>query len=190
MENAKKQVKELNLPSPQTCTQQGPCLQKQVDATKDRSMIGALMYLTSSRPDIIHTTCLCARYQAKPTEKHLKVVKRIFRYLWGTVNTGLWYTKDSGFELTGFSDADYAGCKDSFKSTSGGAQFLGKKLVSWSSKKQDCIALSTTKAEYVSLSACQDGLPTGRYIYQSSFSRSFQLSGLSPWYAQFISSGA
>nr|GFA21361.1 copia protein [Tanacetum cinerariifolium] len=107
-----------------------------------------------SRPDIVHATCLCARYQAKPTEKHLKEVKRIFRYLWGTVNMGLWYTKDSGFELTGFSDADYAGCKDSFKSTSGGAQFLGEKLVSWSLKKQDCTALSTTEAEYVSLSAC------------------------------------
>nr|GEY25493.1 uncharacterized mitochondrial protein AtMg00810-like [Tanacetum cinerariifolium] len=84
---------------------------------------------------------------AKPTEKHIKEVKRIFRYLRGTVNTGLWYTKDSGFELTGFSDADYAGCKDSFKSTSGGAQFLGEKLVRWSSKKQDCTALSTAKAE-------------------------------------------
>nr|GFC47524.1 uncharacterized mitochondrial protein AtMg00810-like [Tanacetum cinerariifolium] len=92
-----------------------------VDATKYRSMIGALMYLKSSRPDIVHATCLCARYQAKPTEKHLKEVKRIFRYLRGTVNTGLWYTNDSSFELTGFSDADYAGCKDTFKSTSGGA---------------------------------------------------------------------
>ncbi|GJR84459.1 retrovirus-related pol polyprotein from transposon TNT 1-94, partial [Tanacetum coccineum] len=125
-----------------------------VDATKYRSMIGALMYLTSSRPDIVHATCLCARYQAKPTEKHLKEVKRIFRYLRGTVNMGLWYTKDSGFELTGFSDADYAGCKDTFKSTSGGAQFLGEKLVSWSSKKQDYTTLSTAEAEYVSLSAC------------------------------------
>nr|GEY72942.1 ribonuclease H-like domain-containing protein [Tanacetum cinerariifolium] len=92
--------------------------------------------------------------QAKPTEKHLKEVKRIFHYLWGTVNIGLWYTKDSGFELTGFLDADYAGCKDTFKSTSGGAQFLGENLVSWSSKKQDCTVLSTVKVEYVSLSAC------------------------------------
>ncbi|GJT03720.1 hypothetical protein Tco_0838182, partial [Tanacetum coccineum] len=125
-----------------------------VDATKYRSMIGALMYLTSSRPDIVYATCLCARYEAKPTEKHLKEVKRIFRYLWGTVNMGLWYMKDFGFELTGFSDADYAGCKDTFKSTSGRAQFLGEKLVSWSSKKQDYMALSTAKAEYVSLSAC------------------------------------
>ncbi|GKF87302.1 hypothetical protein Tco_0258179 [Tanacetum coccineum] len=101
-----------------------------VDATKYRSMIGALMYLTSSRLDIVHATCLCARYQAKPTEKHLKEVKRIFRYLQGTVNMGLWYMKDSGFELTRFSDADYAGCKDTFKSTSGRAQSLGEKLVS------------------------------------------------------------
>nr|GEW04446.1 uncharacterized mitochondrial protein AtMg00810-like [Tanacetum cinerariifolium] len=124
-----------------------------VDATKYHSMIGALMYLTSSRPDIVHATCLCARYQAKPTEKHIKEVKRIFRYIRGTINTGLWYSKDSGFELTGFSDADYAGCKDTFKSTSGGAQFLGKKMVSWSLKKQDCTTLSTAKAEYVSLSA-------------------------------------
>nr|GEY84531.1 retrovirus-related Pol polyprotein from transposon TNT 1-94 [Tanacetum cinerariifolium] len=117
-----------------------------VDATKYRSMIGTLMYLTSSRPDIVHATCFCARYQAKRIEKHLKEVKRIFRYLRGTVNTGLWYTKDS--------DADYARCKDTFKSTFGGAQFLGEKLVSWSSKKQDCTALSTAEAKYVSLSAC------------------------------------
>nr|GEX01195.1 putative ribonuclease H-like domain-containing protein [Tanacetum cinerariifolium] len=95
-----------------------------VDAMKYRSMIGALMYLTSSRPDIVHATCLCAQYQSKPTEKHLKEVKRIFRYLQGTVNTGLWYTKDSSFELTGLSDADYTRCKDTFKSTFGGAQFL------------------------------------------------------------------
>nr|GEV34091.1 uncharacterized mitochondrial protein AtMg00810-like [Tanacetum cinerariifolium] len=106
------------------------------------------------RPNIVHATCLCARYQAKPTEKHLKQVKSIFRYLQGTINTGLWYTKDSGFELTVFLDADYAGCKETFKSTSGGSQFLREKLVSWSSKKQDGTTLSTTKAKYVSLFAC------------------------------------
>nr|GEW08187.1 ribonuclease H-like domain-containing protein [Tanacetum cinerariifolium] len=124
-----------------------------VDATKYRSMIGALMYLTSSRPNIVHATCVCARYQAQSTEKHLKEVKMIFRYLRGIVNMGLWYTKDFGFELTGFSEADYAGCKDTFKSTSGGEKFLGEKLVSWSSKKQDCTSLSTAISEYVSLSA-------------------------------------
>nr|GEW53371.1 copia protein [Tanacetum cinerariifolium] len=79
---------------------------------------GIIFSSTHPRPDIVHATCLCARYQAKPTEKHIKEVKRIFRYLWGTVNTGLWYTKDSGFKLTGFSDVDYARCKDTFKSTS------------------------------------------------------------------------
>nr|GEV78101.1 retrovirus-related Pol polyprotein from transposon TNT 1-94 [Tanacetum cinerariifolium] len=96
-------------------------IETSVDATKYRSMIGALMYLTSSRPNIVLATCVCTRYQAHPTEKYLKEVKRIFHYLRGIVNMGLWYTKDSGFELTGFSDADYAGCKDTFKSTSGEA---------------------------------------------------------------------
>ncbi|GJW15858.1 retrovirus-related pol polyprotein from transposon TNT 1-94 [Tanacetum coccineum] len=125
-----------------------------VEAIKYRSMIGSLMYLTLNRSDIIHATCLCARYQVQPTEKHLKEVKKIFRYLQGTVNMGLWYTKDSGFELTGFSNADHAGCQDSFKSTFSRTQFLGEKPVSWSSKKQDCIMLSTAEEEYVSLSAC------------------------------------
>nr|GEZ62712.1 Gag-Pol polyprotein [Tanacetum cinerariifolium] len=125
-----------------------------VDATKYCSKISALINLTSSIPDIVHATCLCARYQAKPTEKHLKEVKRIFHYLRGTINTGLWYSKDSGFELTRFLVADFAGCKDTFKSTSGGAQFLGEKLVSWSLKKQDYTAPSTVEAEYVSLTAC------------------------------------
>ncbi|GKE54314.1 hypothetical protein Tco_1489470 [Tanacetum coccineum] len=125
-----------------------------VDATKYRSMIGALMYLTLSRLGIVHATCLCARYQTKPIEKYLKEVKRIFHYLWGTVNMGLWYTKDSGFELTGFSYVDYTGCKYTYKSTSGGTQFLGEKLVGWSLKNQDCMTLSTAEAEYVFLSVC------------------------------------
>nr|GEX70576.1 hypothetical protein [Tanacetum cinerariifolium] len=100
-----------------------------IDAMKYRSMIDALMYLTSSRPDIIQATCLCARYQAQPTGKHLKEVKRIFRHLWGTVNIGLWYTKDSGLELTRFSDAYHTGCQDTFKRYSSETQFLGEKLV-------------------------------------------------------------
>ncbi|GJT08096.1 retrovirus-related pol polyprotein from transposon TNT 1-94 [Tanacetum coccineum] len=111
------------------------------------------MYLTSSRPDIVQAVCYCARYQARPTEKHLKEVKRIFRYLRGTINMGLWYPKGSGFDLTAFSDADHAGCIDTRKSTSGGIQFLGDKLVSWMSKKQDCTAMSSAEAEYVALSA-------------------------------------
>ncbi|GJY37359.1 retrovirus-related pol polyprotein from transposon TNT 1-94 [Tanacetum coccineum] len=119
-----------------------------VDQTKYRSMVGALMYLTASRPDIVHATCYCARYQAKPTEKHLTAVKRIFRYLKDSINMGLWYPKDTGFELTAFSDSDHAGCLDSRKSTSGGIQFLGgDKLVSWSSKKQDCTSMSSAEAD-------------------------------------------
>ncbi|GJT14494.1 retrovirus-related pol polyprotein from transposon TNT 1-94 [Tanacetum coccineum] len=124
-----------------------------VDQTDYRSKIRSLMYLTSSRPDIVQAVCYCARYQARPTEKHLKEVKRIFCYLRGTINMGLWYPKGSGFELTAFSDADHAGCIDTRKSTSGGIQFLGDKLVSWMSKKQDCTAMSSAEAEYVALSA-------------------------------------
>nr|GEZ96656.1 retrotransposon protein, putative, unclassified [Tanacetum cinerariifolium] len=126
-----------------------------IDQTKYRSMVGAPMYLTASRPDIKHATCYCARYQAKPTEKHLTAVKRIFQYLKDTIHMGLWYPKDTGFKLTVFLDSDHAGCLDSRKSTSGGIQFLGgDKLVSWSSKKQDYTSMSSTEAEYVSLSAC------------------------------------
>ncbi|GJU13060.1 hypothetical protein Tco_1135456 [Tanacetum coccineum] len=126
---------------------------KPVDQSDYRSKIGSLMYLTSSRPDLVQAVCYYARYQARPTQKHLKEVKRIFKYLKGTINMGLWYPKDSGFNLTAFSDADHAGCIDTRKSTSGGIQFLGDKLVSWMSKKQNCTAMSSAEAEYVALSA-------------------------------------
>nr|GEV98085.1 hypothetical protein [Tanacetum cinerariifolium] len=96
-----------------------------VDQTKYRSMAGALMYLTASRPDITHATCYCARYQVKPTKKHLTAVKWIIRYLKDTIHMGHWPSKDTGFELTAFSDLDHAGCLDSRKTTSGGIQFLG-----------------------------------------------------------------
>ncbi|GJZ37856.1 retrovirus-related pol polyprotein from transposon TNT 1-94 [Tanacetum coccineum] len=107
-----------------------------VDATLYRGMIGSLMYLTSSRPDLIYEVCLCARYQAKPPEKHLNMVKWIFRYLKETINMGLWYLKDTRMSMIAYEDADHAGCQDTRRSTSGSAQFLGDKLVSWSSKKQ------------------------------------------------------
>nr|GEU93010.1 retrovirus-related Pol polyprotein from transposon TNT 1-94 [Tanacetum cinerariifolium] len=123
-----------------------------VDQTDYRSKIGSLMYLTSSRPDIVQAVCYCARYKSRPTEKHVKEVKRIFRYLRGTINMGLWYPKGSSFGLTAFSDADHAKCIDTRKSTSRRIQFLGDKLVSWMSKKQDCTAMSLTEAEYVALS--------------------------------------
>nr|GEW83929.1 uncharacterized mitochondrial protein AtMg00810-like [Tanacetum cinerariifolium]GEW96160.1 uncharacterized mitochondrial protein AtMg00810-like [Tanacetum cinerariifolium] len=123
--------------------------------TKYRSMVEALMYLTASKPDIMHATSYCARYQAKPTKKHLTSVKWIFRYLKDTGHMGLWYPKDNGFEQSAFSYSDHAGCLDSRKSTSGGIQFLGgDKLVSWSSKKLDCTSMSSAEAEYVSLFAC------------------------------------
>ncbi|GKD43914.1 retrovirus-related pol polyprotein from transposon TNT 1-94 [Tanacetum coccineum] len=93
--------------------------------------------------------CMCARYQAKPTEKHLHAVKQIFQYLRGTINMGLWYLKDSCIALTAFADADHAGCQDTRKSTSGSMQLLGDRLVSWSSKKQKSIAISSTEAEYI-----------------------------------------
>ncbi|GKC42407.1 retrovirus-related pol polyprotein from transposon TNT 1-94 [Tanacetum coccineum] len=124
------------------------------DQTTYRHIIGGLMYLITSRPDIAFATFKCARYQARPMVKHLKEVKRIFRYLRQSYNMGLWYPNDSRFELIAYSDADHAGCKNDYKSTLGGLQFLGGKLRSWSSKKQDCTAMSTTEAEYVSLSAC------------------------------------
>nr|GFA94208.1 retrovirus-related Pol polyprotein from transposon TNT 1-94 [Tanacetum cinerariifolium] len=110
------------------------------------------MYLTSSRPNLVQAVCYCACYQARPIAKHLKEVKRIFKYLKGTINMGLWYPKDSGFEITSFLDANHAGCIDTRKSTYGGIQFLGDKLVSWMSKKQDCTIMSSSTAEYVVLS--------------------------------------
>nr|GEV06136.1 hypothetical protein [Tanacetum cinerariifolium] len=120
-----------------------------VDAMKYHSMIGALMYLTSIRPDIVYATCVCARYQAHPTEKHLKEVKKVFCFLWETINMGLWYKKDYGFELTGFSDADYVGCKDTFKSTFGGAQFLGKKLVLKSAIAISCNPVQHSRTKHI-----------------------------------------
>ncbi|GJT19221.1 retrovirus-related pol polyprotein from transposon TNT 1-94 [Tanacetum coccineum] len=91
-------------------------------------------------------------YQAKPTKKHLEAIKRVFRYLRGTINWGLWYSKDTAMALTAYADADHAGCQDTRRSTSGSAQFLGDKLVSWLSKKQKSTVISTTKAEYIAMS--------------------------------------
>nr|GEY37958.1 retrovirus-related Pol polyprotein from transposon TNT 1-94 [Tanacetum cinerariifolium] len=116
--------------------------EKLVDPTHFCRMVSSLMYLYASRPDIIFVVCMCARYQAKPTKKHLHAIKRIFRYLKGTIHMGLWNPKDSGFALRAFADADYAGCQDTRRSTSGYAKFLRDKLISWSSKKQKSTVLS------------------------------------------------
>ncbi|GJZ09531.1 hypothetical protein Tco_0543814 [Tanacetum coccineum] len=133
---------------------------KPVDATLYHSMIRSLMYLTSSRPDLIYVVCLYAWYQAKPTKKHLNAVKRIFRYLKGTINMGLWYSKDTSMSLTAYADADHARCQDTRRSTSGSAQFLGDKLVSWSSKKQKSTAILSTEAECIALSRIMSSITT------------------------------
>ncbi|GJZ79994.1 hypothetical protein Tco_0644831 [Tanacetum coccineum] len=133
----------------------GPDLSgKAVNETQYRGMIRSLMYLTASRPDIQFSTCLCARYQENPKESHLIVVKRIFRYLKGTPSLGLWYRKCLGFDLKGYSDSNYARCNMDSKSTSGACQLLGRKLVCWSVKKQQYVAISSAKAEYVAASGC------------------------------------
>jgi hypothetical protein len=125
-----------------------------VDQKVYRSMIGSLFYLCTSRPDIMLSVCMCARFQTAPTDCHLRVVKRIMRCLVPTPNLGLWYPIGSCFELVGYSYANYAGCKVYRKSTLGAFQFLGRFLVSCSSKKQNSVAQSTVEAEYVAAGSC------------------------------------
>ncbi|GKA66988.1 retrovirus-related pol polyprotein from transposon TNT 1-94 [Tanacetum coccineum] len=131
-----------------------------VEQSDYHSKIGSLVYLTSSRPDLVQAICYCARYQARPTQKHLKEVKRIFKYLKGTINMGLWYPKDSGFELTAFSDADHVGYLDTRKSTSGGIQFFGDKLV-----KNGIIELYFVRIEYQLADMFTKALPEDWFKY-------------------------
>jgi hypothetical protein len=127
---------------------------KSVDQKAYRSMIGSLLYLCASRSNNMLSVCMCARFQFDPRECHLVAVKRILRYLVATPCFGIWYPKGSTFDLIGYSDSDYAGCKVDRKSTSGTCQFLGRSLMSWSSKKQTSVALSTAEAEYVATGQC------------------------------------
>ncbi|KAK8674769.1 hypothetical protein V6N13_032872 [Hibiscus sabdariffa] len=150
MENMKPQATPMSSSIKLDKDEEGKC----VDSKLYRSMIGSLLYLTASRPDIMFSVCLCARFQANPKESHLKAVKRIFRYLLDTPSLGLWYPRDSTFDLHAYSDADYGGFKIDRKSTSGTCQFLGNMLISWFSKKQNSVALSTTEAEYISAGSC------------------------------------
>ena len=122
---------------------------KAVDQKEFQGMIGSLLYLTATRPDIQFAVCLCVCYQASPRTSHRQAVKRIFRYLEFTPELGLWYSSGSSLFLRGFSDADHAGCRIDRKSTSGTCQLLGTSLVSWSSRKQASVSLSTTEAEYI-----------------------------------------
>ena len=117
-------------------------------------MIGSLLYLCASRSDIMLSVGMCARFQSAPKESHVVAVKQIFRYLVHTPNFGLWYPKGSSFNLIGYTDSDWAGDKVERKYTSGGCQLLGRSLVSWSSKKKNCVSLSTTEAEYIAAASC------------------------------------
>ena len=117
-------------------------------------MIGSLLYDTATRPDIMHAVCQVGRFQASPKTSHLLAVKRIFRYLKGTTEYGLWYPIGNQLDSYAFIDADWAGCVDDRKSTSGATFFLGGCLVSWSTKKQLAVSLSTVEAEYIAIAAC------------------------------------
>ncbi|CAM8929758.1 unnamed protein product [Rhodiola kirilowii] len=125
-----------------------------VDPTLYRGMIGSLLYLTASRSDILFSVCLCARFQADPRETYVKAVKKILRYLKGTDDLCLFYPRGGELRLAAYTDADYTGCKTDRKSTSGMTQYLGPCLISWESKKQSSIALSTAEAEYIAVTAC------------------------------------
>jgi hypothetical protein len=125
-----------------------------VDQKEYQSMIGSLLYLTATRPDIHFTVCLCARFQTSPRTSHRQAMKRIIRYLHFTPEFGLWYSTSSTLTLRGYSNADFAGCRLDHRSTSRTCQFLGSSLVSWSSRKQSSVAQSTTEAEYVAAASC------------------------------------
>nr|GEW85344.1 putative ribonuclease H-like domain-containing protein [Tanacetum cinerariifolium] len=132
---------------------------KDVDLHLYRSMIGSLMYLTASRLDIMFVVCACARRQVTPKECHMHAVKRIFRYLKGHPKLGLWYPKESPFDLVAYSDSDYSGASQDRKSTTEGCQFFVKRLISWQCKKQTIVATSTTEAEYdAAASGCEQVL--------------------------------
>ena len=119
-----------------------------------RSMIGSLLYLTASRPDISYSVRVCARYQANPKESHMIALKRIIKYVKTTVEFGVWYSKDTSDVLAGYSDSDWARNVDDRKSTLGGCFYVGNNLVSYMSKKQNSISLSTTEAKYNVAGTC------------------------------------
>ena len=127
-----------------------------------KGMIGSLLYLTAGRHDIMYDKCLYARFQADPRDLHLIAVKRILRYLKGTPNIGIWYPKESGFNLIGYTDSDYAGSIVDRKSTSRSCQFLGNRLISWYSKKQQTVSNSTVEAEYIDAGSCCCSNPTNK----------------------------
>jgi len=122
--------------------------------SKYRGLIGSLLYLTASRPDIMFVVCLCATYQFDPKESHYNAAKRILKYLQGTKDVELWYPNNVSLNLTGFSDSDFAGCKVDRKSTSGTCHMPGSSLIFWHCKKQACAALFTAETEYIAAGSC------------------------------------
>ena len=129
-------------------------LGKSVDPSLYRSMIGSLLYLTASRHDISYSVGVCARYQADPKESHMNALKRIIKYVKTTAEFGVWYSKDTNDVLADYSDADWARNANDRKCTSGGCFYVDNNFVSWMSKKQNSISLSTTEAEYIATSSC------------------------------------
>nr|GEV99178.1 uncharacterized mitochondrial protein AtMg00810-like [Tanacetum cinerariifolium] len=125
-----------------------------VDVHLYRSMIGSLMYLTSSQPDIMFAVCACSRFQVQPKVSHMHAVKKIVRYLKGQPTLGIWYPKDLPLELIAYSDSDYAGASLDRKSTTRGCQFLGSRLISWQCTEQTIVANSITETEYIAASNC------------------------------------
>ena len=148
------QCKAISTPISTSCQLDQDFAGKSVDQTKYRGLIGSLLYLTASRPDIMFVVCLCARYQSDPKESHYNAAKRILKYLQGSKEVGLWYPNKVSLNLIGFSDSDFAGCKVDRKSTSGTCHMLGSSLISWHCKKQACVALSTAEAEYIAAGSC------------------------------------
>ncbi|XP_075098897.1 uncharacterized protein LOC142175799 [Nicotiana tabacum] len=149
-----KNAKSIGTPVSPTTMLDEDSNEKKVDETMYRGMIGSLLYLTAIRSDIIFSLCKCAKFQSAPKESHLTAVKRIIRYRIGTSELRLWYDRSNNFALRGFSYADFAADKIDRKSTSGTCQLFGNALVSWHSKKQNCVVLSTTKAEYLAVGSC------------------------------------
>ncbi|GJW74309.1 retrovirus-related pol polyprotein from transposon TNT 1-94 [Tanacetum coccineum] len=149
-----------------------------VDVHLYRYMIGSLMYLIASRPDIVFVVCACARFPVTPKTSHLLAVKRTFRYLKGKPTLGLWYSMDSLFKLVAYTDSDYIGATQDRKSTTGGCQFLGNMLISWQCKKQTVVVTSTTKAEYVAAASCYGQLVSTASTYVSTGSRVSTISNL------------
>jgi len=145
MENCK----EISTPMATNCYLDSDEKGTSVDQTKYKGLIGSLLYLSASRPDIMFSVCLCARFQSNPKESHFTAAKRILKYLQRTTNVGLWYPSDVSLNLVGYSNFDFVGYKIDKKSTSGTCHLLGSSLISWHSKKQACVALSTVEAEYI-----------------------------------------